>query len=207
MVFIGSHDEFSTEPIVNNLFSHSGCFYLIPSWSEHCRLEGWTSEKANWKELCIGFCLEKFTLSTCLVVLIKTPAFLNVLETKSIVIFFLLQMKSVAMESFLVPVSFAVSRVKSSGLCLLFTNRCKRWSKNALALPRKKEWIFLLWKTLETVSVQGSFPLGVKPVQWLAILGSASKTFFLYTRLCCDEVAIIKYISHGDTLSDWKSHL
>lgn len=113
-------------------------------------------------------------------------------------------MKSVAMESFLVPVSFAVSRVKSSGLCLLFTNRWKRWLKNALALPRKKDWFFLLWKTLETVSVRGSFLLGVKPVQWLAILGSASKTFFLYTRLCCDKVGVIKYISHGDKLPTGK---
>ena len=87
MVFIGSHDEFSTEPIVNNLFSHLGCSNLIPSWSEHCRLEGWTSEKANWKECCIGFCLENFNINTCLVVL-RTPAFLNVLESKLIFTFF-----------------------------------------------------------------------------------------------------------------------
>ena len=79
MVFLGSQDEFSTETIVNSL--HLTCGMLLPDSHLVRALSAWRLDTGKG-QLCIGFCLEKFTLSTCLVVLIKTPAFLNVLETK-----------------------------------------------------------------------------------------------------------------------------
>lgn len=56
------------------------------------------------------------------------------LSTIKLIFFFLFlfhQIELVAMEAF-IPLSLAASAMKSSGLCLHFLNRCKRWLISAL---------------------------------------------------------------------------